>query len=385
MQRVLDLAAAIERSPGDALRLLDAFVAEQAGFPLMDAHDHATFFYWDGAATEAVYLQHWVFGLASRVEFKRIPHTDAFYLPLNLPRGARVEYKFEVFRGGRGYWTADPRNPRRAFDPFGSNSVCHAASYEEPEWVHPDPASRKGRMLDGILASAVFGGPRRYQVYIPAEARPGKEYPLLIVHDGRDFLEYARMDVLLDNLIHRHEVAPLIVCFTNGVERNREYAADPRQADFLALDLLPHLRQKLPVLTAPEFNGLMGASFGAVSSLFAASKHPGIWGQLLLQSGSFAFTDIGEHERGVMWDPIVSFVNGFREDPRPLNARVYASCGTFESLIYYNRSLVPVFQRCTSEFRFTEAPDGHNWINWRDRLREGLTFLFPGPLWLYYE
>ena len=27
-----------------------------------------------------------------------------------------------------------------------------------------------------------------------------------------------------------------------------------------------------------------------------------------------------------------------------------------------------------------EARDGHNWENWRDRLREGLAWLFPGPL-----
>ncbi len=28
---------------------------------------------------------------------------------------------------------------------------------------------------------------------------------------------------------------------------------------------------------------------------------------------------------------------------------------------------------------------GHNWENWRDRLREGLSWLFPGPLWMVYE
>ena len=385
MQRVLDLADRIAREPARSRELLDGFVAAQPIFPLMDEYDSATFFYWDGEPTEAVYLQHWVFGLASRVAFRRIPHSDAFYLPLNLPRGARVEYKLEVFKAGRSFWTADPRNARRAFDPFGSNSVCPAGTYTEPEWVLDDPASRKGRLVKGGLHSRIWGDDRPFQVYLPAEARPGKEYPLLIVHDGTDFLHFARMGVLLDNLIHRHEVAPLIVCFTTGVDRNREYAANPRQADFLALELLPHLRAHFPVLPEPAFNGIMGASFGAVSSLYAAVQHPGIWGQILLQSGSFAFTDIGEHERGALWDPIVGFMNRFREDPRPLNARVYASCGTFESLIYYNRSLVHVFQRVAPEFHFTESPDGHNWINWRDRLREALTYLFPGPLWLYYE
>jgi enterochelin esterase-like enzyme len=35
--------------------------------------------------------------------------------------------------------------------------------------------------------------------------------------------------------------------------------------------------------------------------------------------------------------------------------------------------------------RYAEAQDGHNWIAWRDRLREGLTYLFPGHLRMVYE
>lgn len=384
MQRVLDLAARIERSPQDGRRLLAEFAARWQ-FPLMDDNDNATFFYWDGHPADAIFLQHWVFGLPSRQEFRRIGATDAFYLPLALPRGARVEYKFEVVRGENGRWMHDPRNGRRAFDPFGSNSVCPAGSYVDPEWCRHDPYARSGSMETHRFFSNVWGDEREYKIYRPSEARPGKEYPLLIVHDGGEFLHYAEMKTLLDNLIHRHEVAPLIVCFTNGVRRNWEYAANPKQADFLRYDLLAHLTATQPVLDEPQFRGIMGASFGAVSSLYAAVRHPGVWGRLLLQSGSFAFTDIGEHTRGPMWDPIVGFVNNLRESPPPIDAQVYLSCGTFESLIYYNRSLVPVFQRVAQGVRFSEVPDGHNWINWRDRLREALTWLFPGPLWMYYE
>lgn len=383
MRQLLDLIASVEREPRRATALLEQF-AQRGPFPIVDG-DTATFFYWDGRPAEKVFLKHWVFGLSSTIEFRRIPNTDAFYLFLDLPRRARVEYKLEVVRDGKEIWTADPRNPRRAFDPFGSNSVCPASSYEEPEWVSEDPTARQGRLVEGTVESALFGDTRHYQVYIPAEARPGKRYPLLIVHDGRDFLNFANMKTVLDNLIHRHEVAPLLVCFTSGVARNQEYAANPRHADYLRKELLPALEARFPVLPGSQHRGLMGASFGAVASLYTKVQHPGTWGRLMLLSGSFAFTDIGDHQRGALWDPIVGFMNGFRDSSHHLHARVFASCGTFESLIYYNRSLVPLFAKRTDEFRFTEAPDGHNWINWRDRLRDGLTFLFPGPLWMYYE
>jgi enterochelin esterase family protein len=51
---------------------------------------------------------------------------------------------------------------------------------------------------------------------------------LLIVHDGDDYLRFANMKTVLDNLIQRHEVRPLIAVFTSGgASRNAEYAANP--------------------------------------------------------------------------------------------------------------------------------------------------------------
>ena len=130
----------------------------------------------------------------------------------------------------------------------------------------------------------------------------------------------------------------------------------------------------------------MGASFGAVASLSAAWRAPGFYGRLLLQSGSFAFTDIGKnHHRGQVFDPVVDFVNTYRNAPTALTDRLFVSCGTYEPLIYENRSFVPLLQSTGMELRYVEARDGHNWENWRDRLREGLSYLFPGPLLLYYE
>jgi enterochelin esterase family protein len=129
----------------------------------------------------------------------------------------------------------------------------------------------------------------------------------------------------------------------------------------------------------------MGSSFGAVASLAAAWRHPGRFGRLLLLSGSFAFTDIGPNPRGPLFAPIVTFMNGFRREPRLPAERVFVACGMYESLIYENRSIVPVLQNTGAEVRYVEARDGHNWENWRDRLRDGLTWLFPGPLWMVYE
>ena len=75
----------------------------------------------------------------------------------------------------------------------------------------------------------------------------------------------------------------------------------------------------------------------------------------------------------------------FRDAPGKPAERVYMSVGTYESLTYYNRSIQPLLTSTGMTVRYSEARDGHNWENWRDRLREGLSWVFPGPLWWVYE
>ena len=52
---------------------------------------------------------------------------------------------------------------------------------------------------------------------------------------------------------------------------------------------------------------------------------PGVWGRLLLQSGSFAFTDIGtRNRRGPLFDRVVEFVNQVRQEPTAVSERALA-------------------------------------------------------------
>ncbi len=351
-------------------------------FPLVEG-DSVTFV-WTGAANE-VRLRHFIFGLPTSVPFARVAGTDLWHLTLELPHGSRVEYKIEVTREGSTEWIEDPRNPLRARDPFGANSVVHAHGYAAPEWTRPDPETRRGNVTPHALASAALGREARFDVYLPARFRPTRRYPLLVVHDGGDYLAYAGLQTVLDNLVHRGELADIIVACSHPVRRLVEYADHAPHAAFITDELVPWMAERYPLVDAPEARCLMGASFGAVAALSTAVRAPGRYGRLLLQSGSFAFTDIGASPRGPAFEPVVRFVNEFRDRPRRVSERVYVSCGQYESLIYENRSLVPLLGATGMEVKYEEARDGHNWENWRDRLRAGLTWLFPGPVEFIYE
>lgn len=350
-------------------------------FPLVEGN-RCTFAF-HGPADE-VRLRHWVYGLPTSEPLHRIDGTDLWWYVLHLPEDSRIEYKLEVRRGSEVEWIRDPLNPREARDPFGANSVAYGPGYEVPPWTRLDPTVPSGSLEDRVFKSRNLGA-RNLTIYRPPRFKETRRYPLLLVHDGGDYLRYAALQVVLDNLIHRLEIPGLMAVLMHPPDRVEQYRASEAHGRYVAEELVPQLERDLPLAGTPEGRCLMGASLGAVASFATAVQYPGMFGRLLLQSGSFAFSDIGGHGRGPMFDPIADFVNRFRHDPSRVSSKVFVSCGMYESLIYENRSLVPLLERTGMDVRFVEARDGHNWENWRDRLREGLSWLFPGPLWLVYD
>jgi len=341
-------------------------------------------FVYHGAA-DAVNLRCWIHGLPASQPFERVGDGDLWVLRVELPENSRIEYKFEVVRDGHEEWILDPLNPLQASDPFGANSVAQGMGYVRPEWTVADPVARAGIVDEIAVPSEALRDDRHVAVYVPARFRRNRRYPLLVVHDGYDYLRYANLQAVLDNLIHRLEIPPLIAALTQSPNRLEEYAGHDAHSRFVAVELPERLQHSFPLHANPAARGLMGASFGAVASLHAAWRHPGRFGRLVLQSGSFAFSDIGHHRRTPTFDPVARFVNEFRRRPGQPAERIYLSCGIYESLIYENRSLVPLLRHHGIEVRYEEVRDGHNWENWRDRLQSALTWLFPGPLWMVYE
>ncbi|RKY20739.1 MAG: enterochelin esterase [Planctomycetota bacterium] len=341
-------------------------------------------FLWYGQADE-VLLHHWVAGLESAVPFERLPKSDVWWCRLQLPPRSRIEYKLEIRRGEQHELVRDPANPHLATDPFGANSVAAGEGYERPDFSLEQDGVPSGELLVKDFHSDALGGGRRVTVYTPPHYRESARYPLLVVHDGSDYLRHASLATVLDNLIARLEIPPMIVACVDPGDRLAEYAADPRHDRFIVNELLPALQARFPLVDRPGARGIMGASFGAVATLATAWRHPNVFGRVLLQSGSFAFTDIGKHDKGPLFDAVVEFVNAFRAEPGQFTSRIFVSCGLYERLIYENRSLVPTLTGTGMAVRFEEARDGHNWENWRDRLRTGLSWLFPGPLWMVYE
>ena len=200
---------------------------------------------------------------ARNLPLRRISGTDLWYVVIEIPADSRVEYQFELRRDGQWHRFNDPANPRIARSPMGDSSICFSQGYRVPDWALFDPEARSGELVEWTVHSQAQRRDNRVTVYLPARYTTRSAYPLLIVHDGGDYLEYSSMKIVLDNLIHRLDMAETVVAFTYPGERLTEYPNSAAHARWIAHELLGELQARLPLIDQPSARCLMGSSFGA--------------------------------------------------------------------------------------------------------------------------
>ena len=292
---------------------------------------------------------------------------------VRLPAGSRFEYRLLVTTDGSTVDIADPTNPRRATNPFGENSVAFGPGYVEPWWALPG-SGPKGTLLRGFVDSDAFGERRYLRWYHPPTLV--RKHPLVVVHDGGDFVDHASFVTVLDNLIGVGAIPPVVAVFIDPGDRHVEYTDDPRHAEFVR-EVIGVGTRRRGVIADPARHVLIGASLGAVAALSAAWHH-GTVGGLVLLSGSFVTALGGPTNRGRVFVPVIDFMHRFTAQPGFPAHRIYQACGAFEGLAPDNEAFTPVLRSTGADVLAGLQPDGHHWHNWRDRLGEALTHTVAG-------
>jgi hypothetical protein len=231
-----------------------------------------------------VSLRHWIYGLESSTALEPRPgHRPLVPHPRDPAQLAgRVQVRDPPPRRRSGSRTRSTRTARN--DPFGANSVLQGEGYEVPEWTRPDPTARPGT-LEPFKPSEPR--PRRApRAGLPARALPQDAALPAARRARRQRLPEVRgHEDVLDNLIHRLEIPELIA---PSPTRPTACASTPTTSP----RALPHrgararAQRRFPLSTRPAARCLMGASFGAGGGALHGVRYPGVWGRLLLQSGS---------------------------------------------------------------------------------------------------
>src|SRR3954447_5915659 len=370
VQRHPKIAHLLANGP-PASSALDDFLKGRE-FPLTEPG--AATFAWRGAADHVDILR-WIHAGGDRARFERVLGTDLWLLRGLVPARGRYEYKLAIGRHGGEEWILDPLNPARARDPFGENSECRTYGYTRPEWSEPRGAPA-GRIEAVEVESSAFGERRQERVYLPAGYTTGKPYPLVIIHDGEDFVSYADLSMSLDNLIDGGDIPAVVAALIQTCDRTGEYSRGGRHARHLVGELLPVLASHYQISEEPEDRVLMGASLGAVASLSTAFRYPGVFGGLILQSGSFILDEHKlEQRHHPVFHRIARLVRALRRAPQVPGARAFVSTGELEGLAEENQALANFWRDRGIDVLFKSAWDGHHWHNWRDQLRNGLMWV----------
>ncbi len=356
---------------GASSAAIEQFLSTNA-FPLTESG--AVTFAFHGPA-DRVELLRWIHGGADRSQFDRVPETSLWLLRLAAENDGRFEYKLNIVSNNHENWTLDPLNPARAGDPFGENSVCRTWGYRRPVWSEPRGAP-SGTIENIEIHSPTFGETRTEQVYLPAGYSPGVDHPLVVIHDGADFMTYADLSVSLDNLIDAGDIPPALFVLIQTGDRLGEYPNGRRHARYLVNELLPRIAESYAISPEPADRILLGASLGAVASLATAFRYPGVFGGLILKSGSFILDREALGDRGhPVFHRVARLVSTFKRAPNLPDTRAFISTGELEGLADENRALANFLHTRGVDVLFRSAWDGHHWHNWRDQLRDGLMWV----------
>lgn len=329
--------------------------------------DGSTVMVWAGRA-DAVELATWMPSFPIVPPFQQI-QPNLWVLRLDLPATAMIEYRLAVRRGHEISVVLDPLNPNQTSNPFGVNSVATGPARRRPEWALHRPDSPSGSVRETRIASQAWGGRRHHHVYTPPQHASQQPHPLVVVHDGSDFLNHAALRDVLDNLINDGVIPPVVALLHEPRRRLTEYADDPRHIAHLFDEIRPRLKDRYPL---DDRCVVIGSSLGAVASLSAGWRRPEQVTGMALLSGSFA-DQVSPDRPGEIFDPIVDLVGQVDADRRLAPVNCFVSCGRYEGLIELNRSLVPRLRSTGMQVVYEETWDGHQWASWRDQLKGALT------------
>ncbi|TVQ63216.1 MAG: hypothetical protein EA378_02700 [Phycisphaerales bacterium] len=244
----------------------------------------------------------------------------------------------------------------------------------------------------GMVRDALIWLPPGYE----DESNAGRRYPVLYMMDGQHVFERQPgvpgefgADESATRLIEAGEIEPIIIVAIPHAERFRidEYlpfgelgGSQGRGGDYvewLRREVMPRVERAFRIKTGPEHTAIGGASLGGTIAIYAATKHPSVFGKVIAESlPLLSLEDQWRHwANGVTtWPREIFFGMGDTETgagEADRNRRYVRAVRELEEKIRDMGS-----DRVRTKLVIGEGHT-HNEPAWEARLPEALRFLFP--------
>ena len=341
--------------------LVDSFMAANPVLPLRE-NDMAHFIY-RGTATRVNVPGDANGWEANAFAMIKLSTTNLWYHSRPFESDARLDYKF-VVNGSN--WILDPRNPHQVSGGFGPNSELRMPEYVPPPEIQFYAGIPHGSLRDTSFFSVNLNNSRTIRVYTPPDyAVSSERYPVVLFHDGLEFISLAQANNVIDYLISQNRIAPIIAVFVPPVNRSEEYATNllhPFTA-FITTEVMPWLDRRYRTRTDPASRAVLGSSNGGNISFWLGYAHPEIFGNVAALSSN-----------------VESYIaTGFQNSPK-MNLKFYLDMGTYDIAILITRmnNFLPILQAKGYVYQYLEFHEGHSWGNWRAHIDNALEMFFPG-------
>ncbi len=307
----------------------------------------------------AVHLQ------SDLTDWQRAPVSVDEIVPFEIPDDAYFEYAYTDAAGER---RSDPDNSNPRLNPWW-DFACNISGpdYQPDPNVTPKGVRPRGRVLRLEVASKILNQSRQLLVYSPA-GRSEDELPLILFQDGKAYYGWGQVPQVMDRLLDAGVIEPAHLVFVPPRQRTKEYAFNPVYRDFLRRELLPQVEQRI------RCNGrrtAWGASLGGLLSAQMAWEWPDLFQKVVTQSGAYLFSP--DMDRNNVFAGAESMLATVRSKvPPPVSWHL--ECGTLEWFLGSNQRLAAALEEKGAAVRLVTRPAGHNWVNWRNGLADGLRF-----------
>ncbi|MBU1638117.1 T9SS type A sorting domain-containing protein [bacterium] len=344
--------------------IVDSFMNAQESFPYIE-NDTTMFMIYRGTANSVTVAGDMNSWNPNGHSMSTVAGTDFWYRGYYFESDARIDYKY-VLNGGN--WILDPRNPYTCTGGYGPNSELRMPQYISPPEVEYYANIEHGSLQDTSFYSTNLGNSRTIRVYLPyGYAESEEHYPVMLFHDGLEYITLSDADNVLDYLIYHDRIVPIIGVFVPPVNRSPEYAGDQQAAfgRFITEEVMPWVDGRFRTRTEPELRGTIGASNGGNISLYLGVTYPEQFGKIGAQSSNVE----------------TNIRTAFSNNPL-LDLELYLDMGTYDIAVLppLVEALIEILDEKGYPYEYYEWHEGHSWCNWAAHLDLALTQFFPGSV-----
>jgi len=237
----------------------------------------------------------------------------------------------------------------------------------------PNPApsclSRPGRLVDGVVDTALLPKPMTYHVYLPpcyAEEQE-RRYPVLYLLHGQTYDEdqWIRLGApsTADGLIVAGQVPPFIIVFP--YDYSYLQPAQYRFEDVFLQVLVPQIDMAYRTLSDAAHRAVGGLSRGGAWALHLGIRHPELFGT------------IGAHSPAIFYSDGMLPLRLSKISPEQL-PRIYIDVGDADSELQTSREFKSVLDRYNIPYEWHEYIGFHNEAYWGAHVEEYLRWYAQG-------